>query len=58
MGACLTTMVQATTHPYDAVVLLGYGVQITNVYQDTPDAAELEERVQQTIEASCQLSGS
>jgi hypothetical protein len=57
MGACLTTMVQATTHPYDAVVLLGYGVQITNVYQDTPDAAELEERIQQTIEASCQLSG-
>jgi len=57
MGACLATMVQATTHPYDAVVLLGYGVQITNVYQDTPDAAELEERIQQTIEASCQLSG-
>jgi pimeloyl-ACP methyl ester carboxylesterase len=57
MGACLTTMVQATTHPYDAVVLLGYGVQITNVYQDTPDAAELEERIQQTIEATCQLAG-
>lgn len=57
MGACLTTMVQATTHPYDAVVLLGYGVQITNVYQGTPDAAELEERIQQTIEASCQLAG-
>jgi pimeloyl-ACP methyl ester carboxylesterase len=50
-------MVQATTHPYDAVVLLGYGVQITNVYQDTADAAELEERIQQTIEASCQLAG-
>jgi pimeloyl-ACP methyl ester carboxylesterase len=57
MGACLTTMVQATTRPYDAVVLLGYGVQITNVYQETPDAAELEERIQQTIEASCQLAG-
>jgi len=57
MGACLTTMVQATTHRYDAVVLLGYGVQITNVYQDTADAAELEERIQQTIEASCRLSG-
>jgi serine aminopeptidase S33 family len=57
MGACLTTMVQVTTHPYDAVVLLGYGVQITNVYQDTPDAAELEERIQQTIEVSCQLTG-
>jgi pimeloyl-ACP methyl ester carboxylesterase len=57
MGACLTTMVQATTHPYDAVVLLGYGVQIANVYEDTADAAELEERIQQTIEASCQLTG-
>jgi pimeloyl-ACP methyl ester carboxylesterase len=57
MGACLTTMVQVTTHPYDAVVLLGYGVQITNVYRDTPDAAELEERIQQTIEVSCQLTG-
>ena len=57
MGACLTTMVQATSRPYDAVVLLGYGVQITNVYEDTADAAELEERIQQTIEASCQLTG-
>lgn len=57
MGACLTTMVQATAHPYDAVVLLGYGVQITNVYEKTSDAAELEQRIQQTIEASCQLTG-
>lgn len=57
MGACLTTMVQATTRPYDAVVLLGYGVQITNVYEDTPNAAELQERIRQTIEASCQLAG-
>ena len=57
MGACLTTMVQATTHPYDGVVLLGYGVQITNVYENTADAAELEDRIQQTIEASCQLTG-
>lgn len=57
MGACLTTMVQATAHPYDAVVLLGYGVQITNVYENTADAAELEQRIQQTVEASCQLSG-
>lgn len=57
MGACLTTMVQATAHPYDAVVLLGYGVQITNVYEDTVDAADLEERIQQTIAVSCQLTG-
>jgi alpha-beta hydrolase superfamily lysophospholipase len=57
MGACLTTMVQATAHPFDAVVLLGYGVQITNVYEDTADAADLEARIQQTIEAACQLTG-
>jgi pimeloyl-ACP methyl ester carboxylesterase len=57
MGACLTTMVQATARRYDAVVLLGYGVQITNVYEDTADAADLEERIQQTIEASCLLTG-
>jgi pimeloyl-ACP methyl ester carboxylesterase len=57
MGACLTTMVQATAHPYDAVVLLGYGVQITNVYEDNADAADLEQRIQQTLELSCQLTG-
>jgi len=57
MGACLTTMVQATAHPFDAVVLLGYGVQITNVYQDTVDAQDLEQRIQQTAELSCQLTG-
>ncbi|MDT0550893.1 alpha/beta fold hydrolase, partial [Streptomyces lonegramiae] len=43
MGACLTTMVQATTHPYDAVVLLGYGVQVTNVYENTIGAGDLEQ---------------
>jgi alpha-beta hydrolase superfamily lysophospholipase len=57
MGACLTTMVQASSHAYDAVALLGYGVQVTNVYEDTSDAAELEQRIQQTIEAACQLTG-
>jgi pimeloyl-ACP methyl ester carboxylesterase len=57
MGACLTPMVQATAHPYDAVVLLGYGVQITNVYDDKADAADLEQRIQQTLELSCQLAG-
>lgn len=31
MGACLTTMVQAIAGCYDAVVLLGYGVEVTNV---------------------------
>jgi alpha-beta hydrolase superfamily lysophospholipase len=31
MGACLTTMVQASARPYAAVALLGYGVDIANV---------------------------
>ncbi len=57
MGACLTTMVQATDHPYDAVVLLGYGIQITNVYENTAEAADLEQRIQQTMAATCQLAG-
>jgi len=56
MGACLTTMVQATDCPYDAVVLLGYGVQITNVYEHTAEAADLEQRIQQTMAAACQLA--
>jgi alpha-beta hydrolase superfamily lysophospholipase len=57
MGSCLTTMVQAKAGVYDAVALLGYAVQITNVYEDTADAADLESRVQQSIEAACQLTG-
>jgi alpha-beta hydrolase superfamily lysophospholipase len=57
IGACLTTMVQATAHPYDAVALLGYAVQITNVYDEAIDAEDLELRIQQTIEVSCQLTG-
>ncbi|MCV7205682.1 alpha/beta hydrolase [Mycolicibacterium peregrinum] len=57
MGACLTTMVQATARPYDAVALLGYGVQITNVYESTADAQDLEQRIQQTIEVACQITG-
>lgn len=57
MGACLTTMVQANTGIYDAVALLGYGVQITNIYPETTDAADLESRVQQTMSLACQLSG-
>jgi pimeloyl-ACP methyl ester carboxylesterase len=57
MGSCLTTMVQARASVYDAVVLLGYGVQITNVYGQSADADDLEARIQQTIEAACQLAG-
>jgi alpha-beta hydrolase superfamily lysophospholipase len=45
MGACLTTMVQAERRPYDAIVLLGYGVDITNVREDEADEGSLEERV-------------
>jgi len=45
MGSCLTTMVQAQSHPYDAVVLLGYGVQVTNVYEDDNDDEALEARI-------------
>jgi pimeloyl-ACP methyl ester carboxylesterase len=57
MGACLTTMVQANTDAYDAVALLGYAVQITNVYEQTPTADDLEARVQQTMDAACRLAG-
>ncbi|OBK63246.1 alpha/beta hydrolase [Mycobacterium colombiense] len=57
MGACLTTIIQANTGVYDAVALLGYGVQITNVYEETADAGDLESRLQQTIAAACQLTG-
>lgn len=57
MGACLTTMVQANTGIYDAVALLGYGVQIANVFQERIDAADLESRVKQSMSLACQLSG-
>lgn len=57
MGSCLTTMAQARDGVYDAVALLGYGVQITNVYDKDADADDLEARVQQTLEASYQVSG-
>jgi len=39
------------------VVLLGYGIQITNVYENTAEAADLEQRIQQTMAATCQLAG-
>jgi alpha-beta hydrolase superfamily lysophospholipase len=57
MGACPTTIVQAKAGVYDAVALLGYAVQITDVYEHTADAADLESRVQQSVEAACQLTG-
>jgi pimeloyl-ACP methyl ester carboxylesterase len=56
MGSCLTTMVQAREQVYDAVALLGYGVQITNVYDDDADADDLEARLQQNLVNACQLA--
>jgi hypothetical protein len=50
-------MVQARDGVYDAVVLLGYGVQITNVHEKMADAADLEARIQQSVEMFCQVSG-
>jgi alpha-beta hydrolase superfamily lysophospholipase len=49
MGACLTTMVQADSDVYDAVVLLGYGVQIANVNDVDHQGADLDARVAETM---------
>ncbi|MGV0793549.1 alpha/beta hydrolase [Mycolicibacterium sp. XJ1819] len=57
MGSCLTTMVQAREGGYDAVALLGYGVQITNVHEQDADADDLESRIQQSLETAYQLTG-
>ncbi|OBI44826.1 alpha/beta hydrolase [Mycobacterium sp. E796] len=57
MGSCLTTMVQARDRVYDAVALLGYGVQITNVYAHDADANDLEARIRQNIAIACEFSG-
>jgi alpha-beta hydrolase superfamily lysophospholipase len=48
MGACLTTMVQSKARPFDAVALFGYGVQISNVYEDDNSAEELAARIAQS----------
>jgi alpha-beta hydrolase superfamily lysophospholipase len=45
MGACLTTMVQSLSAPYRGLALLGYGVQITNVYPDVNNSDRLEDRI-------------
>jgi len=57
MGSCLTTMVQAREGGYDAVALLGYGVQITNVHEQDADADDLEARLQQSLEIAYQVTG-
>lgn len=53
MGSCLTTMVQARDGLYDGVVLLGYGVQITNIYEQDASADDLEARIQENITIAC-----
>lgn len=50
MGACLTTMVQAVARPYDAVVLLGYGVEVSNV-----DGAVAGEDLESSIRENYEL---
>jgi len=57
MGSCLTTMVQAREGGYDAVALLGYGVQITNIHEKDADAEDLEDRIQQSLETAYQVTG-
>jgi pimeloyl-ACP methyl ester carboxylesterase len=57
MGACLTTMVQAQEALYDAVVLLGYGVQVTNIFDKDAGTDDLEARIQENIAITCQFSG-
>ena len=49
MGACLTTMIQADAAVYDAVVLLGYGVQIANVNDLELAGSDLDARVAETM---------
>lgn len=57
MGSCLTTMVAAQDKPYDAVALLGYGVQVTNVHDEINDAEDLESRMTQSEAIFRQLNG-
>jgi pimeloyl-ACP methyl ester carboxylesterase len=54
MGACLTTMVQATSSVYDGVVLLGYGVEI-NV-RDLADG-DLADRMGESERLFRQMTG-
>jgi alpha-beta hydrolase superfamily lysophospholipase len=57
MGSCLTTMVAAQASPYDAVVLLGYGVQISNVQNEADDGGDLAARMNQSEAVFRQLNG-
>jgi pimeloyl-ACP methyl ester carboxylesterase len=57
MGSCLTTMVAAQAGPYDAVALLGYGVQVANVQNEADDGESLAARVSQSEAVFRQLNG-
>jgi pimeloyl-ACP methyl ester carboxylesterase len=57
MGSCLTTMIAAQARPYDAVALLGYGVQISNVQNEADGGQDLPARMNQSEAVFRQLNG-
>jgi alpha-beta hydrolase superfamily lysophospholipase len=57
MGSCLTTMVAAQASPYDAVALLGYGVQVSNVLDEADGGGDLAARMNQSEAVFRQLNG-
>lgn len=57
MGACLTTIVQAQASPYAAVALLGYGVDIANVYDESNTADQLEDRITESERTFREING-
>lgn len=57
MGSCLTTMIAAQAGPYDAVALLGHGVQISNVQNDADGGQDLPARMDQIEAVFRQLNG-
>ncbi len=56
MGSALTLFVQSLAHPFDAVVLLGYGVQVIEAYGENR-SDDLAERVAQSVAAFRQANG-
>ena len=48
MGACLTTMVQARAGLFDALVLLGYGVEVSNVRDEVAVGLDLADRARES----------
>ena len=57
MGACLLAAVQATFSPFDAVALLGFGVQIANIAEAVTQAPSLDELSPRTSRWSATSSG-